>query len=114
RVDEIVYFRALNEEDIRQIVDIQLQDLEARLAQRRLGLVVTDSARTWLAGRGYDPAYGARPLKRLIQREISDRLAFALLEGRYPEGSTVTVDVAPPVLGSADLSDVGAGSLVLR
>jgi ATP-dependent Clp protease ATP-binding subunit ClpB len=114
RVDEIVYFRALNEEDIRQIVDIQLQDLEARLAQRRLGLVVTDSARTWLAGRGYDPVYGARPLKRLIQREISDRLALALLEGQYPEGSTVTVDVAPPVLGSADLSDVGADSLVLR
>ncbi|HSS09946.1 MAG TPA: ATP-dependent chaperone ClpB [Acidimicrobiales bacterium] len=114
RVDEIVYFRALNEEDIRQIVDIQLQDLEARLAQRRLGLVVTDSARTWLAGRGYDPVYGARPLKRLIQREISDRLALALLEGRYPEGSTVTVDVAPPVLGSADQSDVGADSLVLR
>jgi ATP-dependent Clp protease ATP-binding subunit ClpB len=114
RVDEIVYFRALTEGDIRQIVDIQLRDLETRLAQRRLGLVVTDSAKAWLAGRGYDPVYGARPLKRLIQREISDRLALALLEGQYAEGSTVTVDVAPPVLGSADLSDVAADSLVLR
>ena len=54
----------------------------------------------WLAHRGYDPVYGARPLKRLIQRQISDRLALALLEGKYAEGSTVTVDVAPPVVGT--------------
>jgi ATP-dependent Clp protease ATP-binding subunit ClpB len=114
RVDEIVYFRALTEADIRQIVDIQLRDLDARLAERRLGLVVTDAARAWLANRGYDPVYGARPLKRLIQREISDRLALALLEGQYPEGSTVTVDVSPPLLGSADLPEAAAPGLVLR
>ena len=78
-----------------QIVDIQLRGLDRRLADRRLGLVVTDAAKAWLAHRGYDPVYGARPLKRLIQRQISDRLALALLEGRYPEGSTVTVDVGP-------------------
>jgi ATP-dependent Clp protease ATP-binding subunit ClpB len=114
RVDEIVYFRALTEDDIRQIVDIQLRDLDARLVERRLGLVVTDAAKAWLANRGYDPVYGARPLKRLIQREISDRLALALLEGQYPEGSTVTVDVSPPLLGSADLPEAAAPGLVLR
>jgi ATP-dependent Clp protease ATP-binding subunit ClpB len=114
RVDEIVYFRALTEGDIRQIVDIQLRDLDARLAERRLGLVVTDAAKAWLATRGYDPVYGARPLKRLIQREISDRLALALLEGQYPDGSTVTVDVSPPLLGSEELPEASAPSLVLR
>jgi ATP-dependent Clp protease ATP-binding subunit ClpB len=112
RIDEIVHFRSLTEEDISQIVDIQLRGLDQRLAERRLGLVVTDAARAWLSRRGYDPVYGARPLKRLIQREISDRLALALLEGRYQEGSTVTVDAAPPVLGGADLEE--SDGLVLR
>jgi ATP-dependent Clp protease ATP-binding subunit ClpB len=99
RVDEIVPFRSLTEDDIAKIVDIQLRSLDARLKARRLTLTVTEAARAWLSGRGFDPAYGARPLKRLIQREIADRLALAVLEGRYPEGSTVTVDVAPPLLG---------------
>jgi ATP-dependent Clp protease ATP-binding subunit ClpB len=94
RIDEIVRFRALTEADIEHIVGIQLRALDARLAVRRLGLDVTDEARAWLAHTGYDPVYGARPLKRLIQREISDKLALSLLEGRYQEGSTVTVDVA--------------------
>jgi ATP-dependent Clp protease ATP-binding subunit ClpB len=94
RIDEIITFRSLTEDDIAKIVDIQLQDLDRRVADRRLTLTVTDAARSWLAAKGYDPAYGARPLKRLIQREISDALALAVLEGRYPEGSTVTVDVA--------------------
>jgi ATP-dependent Clp protease ATP-binding subunit ClpB len=112
RIDEIVHFRALTEQDIGQIVEIQLDDLGRRLAGRRLGLVVTDGAKAWLAHRGYDPVYGARPLKRLIQREVSDKLALALLEGRYPEGSTVTVDVAPVMLGSAALEP--AEGLILR
>jgi len=99
RVDEIVRFRSLTEHDIAKIVDIQLRSLDARLKDRRLALTVTEAARAWLSRRGFDPAYGARPLKRLIQREIADRLALAVLEGRYPEGSTVTVDVAPPLLG---------------
>jgi len=92
RIDEIIRFRALTEEDMRPIVDIQLRDLERRLAARRLTLEVTEGARTWLATRGYDPAFGARPLKRLIQREVGDTLARALLEGRYNEGDTVVVD----------------------
>ena len=93
RVDEIVRFRSLTEEDIAAVVDIQLRLLEQRLAGRRLGLEVTPAARSWLARKGYDPAFGARPLKRLIQRTISDPLALALLEGRYAEGDTVVVDV---------------------
>jgi ATP-dependent Clp protease ATP-binding subunit ClpB len=93
RIDEIVRFRLLTEEDIAAIVVIQLRLLEERVAARRLSLQVTEAARQWLAHRGYDPAYGARPLKRLIQREIGDRLAIGLLEGRYSEGDTVLVDV---------------------
>jgi ATP-dependent Clp protease ATP-binding subunit ClpB len=100
RIDDIVRFRSLSESDISAIVSIQLAGLERRLAARRLGLVVTEAAVGWLGHRGYDPAYGARPLKRLIQREIADRLALALLEGRYAEGSTVTVDAAVPVMAT--------------
>jgi ATP-dependent Clp protease ATP-binding subunit ClpB len=94
RIDEIVRFRSLTEADLGAIVDIQLQHLHARLAARRLSLEVTDEARAWLARRGYDPAYGARPLRRFIQRHIGDQLAMALLEGRYEEGAAVTVGVA--------------------
>jgi ATP-dependent Clp protease ATP-binding subunit ClpB len=113
RVDDIVRFRSLSEEDISAIVTIQLAALEVRLAARRLTLIVTDAATAWLGRRGFDPAYGARPLKRLIQREIADRLAMALLEGNYPEGSTVTVDAAAPVLTAAGEITLGEG-LVLR
>ncbi|HWC09834.1 MAG TPA: ATP-dependent chaperone ClpB [Acidimicrobiales bacterium] len=94
RIDEIVRFRALSEADIERIVGIQLRLLRERLAGRRLGLEVSDEAMAWLAHAGYDPAYGARPLKRVIQRSIADPLALALLEGRYGEGDTVRVDVA--------------------
>ena len=93
RIDEIVRFRPLTEDDLARIVDIQLRWLQARLAHRRLTLEVSDDARAWLARRGYDPAYGARPLRRFIQRHIGDRLALALLEGRYEDGATVKVDV---------------------
>ena len=92
RVDEIIRFRPLDRADMAGIVDIQLAGLERRLAARRLALEVTDDARRWLANRGYDPDYGARPLKRLIQREIGDRLALALLDGRFSDGTTVKVD----------------------
>ncbi|MCA1694825.1 MAG: AAA family ATPase, partial [Actinobacteria bacterium] len=94
RIDEIVRFRSLTEADIERIVAIQLRHLRDRLGQRRLGLDVSDEATAWLAQQGYDPAYGARPLKRLIQRKIADPLALALLEGRYGEGDTVSVGVA--------------------
>jgi ATP-dependent Clp protease ATP-binding subunit ClpB len=85
----------LTEADIETIVDIQLEALRQRLAtSRRLVLDVTPDARHWLAKTGYDPTYGARPLKRVIQREIADPLALALLEGRYAEGSTIRVEEA--------------------
>ena len=92
RIDEIIRFRALTMADMRPIVDIQLEELDRRMAARRLTLVVTDAARDLLATKGYDPAFGARPLKRLIQREVGDTLATALLSGAYGEGDTVTVD----------------------
>jgi ATP-dependent Clp protease ATP-binding subunit ClpB len=95
RIDEIVTFRSLTEEDLAGVVRVQLRDLERRMASRRLALSVTDEAAAWLARRGYDPAFGARPLKRLIQRSISDPLAMALLDGDVAEGATVVVDVGP-------------------
>jgi ATP-dependent Clp protease ATP-binding subunit ClpB len=93
RVDEIIVFRALTEEQLTKIVDIQLRRLEIRLADRRVTLVVTDAARKQLAKRGWDPVYGARPLKRTIQRLLQDPLAMMLLEGKFVEGDTIEVDL---------------------
>ena len=93
RIDEIVRFKPLSQDDLAIIVEIQLGKLRDRLAERRLSLVVTKAAEDWLARAGYDPDYGARPLRRVLQRNIEDPLALALLEGRYLEGSTVTVEV---------------------
>jgi ATP-dependent Clp protease ATP-binding subunit ClpB len=109
RIDEIVYFRSLTEKDLEAVVDIQLRDLARRLGERRLTLEVTPAAEAWLARRGYDPVYGARPLKRLIQRQISDPLALALLEGRYREGDTVVVDA--PLGGGPVLTGEGLTTL---
>jgi ATP-dependent Clp protease ATP-binding subunit ClpB len=92
RIDEIVRFHPLSEADLEIIVSIQLGSLRARLVERRLTLSVTPAAEAWLAKAGFDPDYGARPLRRVIQRQVEDPLAMALLEGRFPEGSTVTVD----------------------
>jgi ATP-dependent Clp protease ATP-binding subunit ClpB len=92
RIDDIVRFRELSEDDLQAIVEIQLAQLRARLDERRIALVVTDDASAALAREGFDPAFGARPLKRVIQREIGDRLALELLEGRFAEGDTVTGD----------------------
>jgi ATP-dependent Clp protease ATP-binding subunit ClpB len=93
RIDEIVRFRPLAREDLGAIVDIQLGALRERLARRRLGLEVSEDARELLAARGYDPVFGARPLRRVIQRELGDPLAMALLEGRFTDGDTVRVTV---------------------
>ena len=92
RIDEIVRFHSLTEADLNRIVSIQLLGLRGRLTERRLSLSVTPAAESWLAHAGFDPDFGARPLRRVIQRQVEDPLALALLEGRYPEGSTVTVD----------------------
>ncbi|OAI40728.1 ATP-dependent chaperone ClpB [bacterium SCGC AG-212-C10] len=92
RVDELVVFQALSENDILQIVDIQVDAVAKRLADRHLTLVVTEAARIELARLGFDPLYGARPLKRLIQRQVLDPLALRLLEGQFSEGAEVSVD----------------------
>jgi len=93
RIDEIVRFRPLSREDLFAIVGIQLADLKARLEGRRIEIEVTPEAEMWLGDHGYDPEFGARPLRRIIQRGIGDPLAIALLEGHYSEGDTVKVEV---------------------
>jgi len=93
RVDDIIRFRALTEHDLRRIVTIQTAKLRDRMADRRVTLAITDAALDWLAHEGYDPAFGARPLKRVIQREIADPAALLILGGQVTEGDTVTVDV---------------------
>jgi ATP-dependent Clp protease ATP-binding subunit ClpB len=92
RVDEIVVFDALGREEIAQIVDIQVGLLAKRLEGRKLTVHLTDAARAYLADKGFDPAYGARPLKRLIQREVQDALAMKLLDGEIREGEAVEID----------------------
>ncbi len=92
RLDEIILFNRLGREQMRAIVDIQLRRLERLLADRRIGLEVSEAAREWLAKAGYDPVYGARPLKRTIQRHLQDPLALMILEGKVKEGDTVKVD----------------------
>lgn len=92
RLDEIVVFDALSRDELGHIVELQVRELATRLADRRITLEVTDAARQWLAEQGYDPAYGARPLRRLVQKEIGDRLATALLSGDVRDGTAVVVD----------------------
>jgi len=94
RIDEIVQFRSLTEDDLSHIVGIQLEHLVQRMTERRLILEVSPAARIWLATRGFDASFGARPLKRLIQREIADKAAIIILEGRVSEDGIIAVDVA--------------------
>jgi ATP-dependent Clp protease ATP-binding subunit ClpB len=101
RVDEVIVFHRLTQEHLRKIVDIQLEHVRTRLATRRISLTLTEAAKDWLASEGYDPAYGARPLKRLIQTEIADKLALQILDGTFREDDAVQ-------------ADVGEGGLVFR
>ena len=93
RVDELIIFHSLGLEQIKAIVEIQVKKLEKRLLERRIQLKMTEKSKEWLAKEGFDPAYGARPLKRVIQKEIQDKLAMNILEGKFKEGSTITADV---------------------
>ena len=92
RIDEIIIFDRLQGEDLKQIVEIQLRRVMKRLENRGLRMQLSDAAAALVAEHGYDPMYGARPLKRAIQQDILDPLSLAILEGRYPEGSTIFVD----------------------
>jgi ATP-dependent Clp protease ATP-binding subunit ClpB len=98
RVDEIVVFRALTEAELEKIVDIQLDGLRRRLAERRVTLEVTEAAKAYLARVGYDPVFGARPLKRVIQREVETPVARLIVSGKLPDGGTVRVDVVGDAL----------------
>ena len=95
RIDETIVFQPLERDEVAKIVDLQLQKLADILEKRGLGLVVTDAARARLAADGYDPVYGARPVKRVIQQSLQNPLATELLKGVYPEGSTIEVDISP-------------------
>jgi ATP-dependent Clp protease ATP-binding subunit ClpB len=95
RVDEIVVFHRLSEEHIERIVGLQVEHLRKRLAERGLGLVLTPAAQAWIAKVGYDPDFGARPLKRVLQKEVADPIALDLLKGAFTNGDTITVDAAP-------------------
>jgi ATP-dependent Clp protease ATP-binding subunit ClpB len=94
RVDEIIVFRPLTRDQLVSIVNIQLARLQKRLAERKMTLVLTPAARSLLAERGWDPLYGARPLKRTIQRLVQDPLATRLLQGHFADGDTIEVDAA--------------------
>jgi ATP-dependent Clp protease ATP-binding subunit ClpB len=100
RLDDVVVFRALGSEELTGIVDIQVGVLARRLAARRLTLNVTDAAKEWLALNGFDPVYGARPLRRLVQSAIGDQLARALLAGDIRDGDEVVVDWPDDVTGA--------------
>src|SRR5690606_22137032 len=93
RVDSIIVFRQLSKEDIRKIVDIILDEVNHRLVEHDLTIAATDAARDWLGEHGYDAEFGARPLRRLIQTEVEDRLSDAVLAGRFSTDDVVTIDV---------------------
>ena len=93
RVDDIIRFRSLTEDDLLRIVTIQVERLRSRMADRRITLTLTDAALAWIAHEGYDPSFGARPLKRVIQREIADPASLLILAGTASEGDTVTADI---------------------
>jgi ATP-dependent Clp protease ATP-binding subunit ClpB len=93
RIDDIITFSALSLDDLKEIIDIQLARLQRMLDDRSITLDVTQEAKAYLAQEGYDPAYGARPLKRTVQRLVADPLALAILEGRFRDGELITIDV---------------------
>jgi ATP-dependent Clp protease ATP-binding subunit ClpB len=95
RIDEIIIFHPLDREQMKTIIDIQVRQLLRRLEDRKIFVSLTDAAKDWLVREGYDPAYGARPLKRAIQRHILDPLAMRVLDGEFREGDHVEVDAGP-------------------
>ena len=108
RIDELVVFHRLDERHIAQIVDIQVDQLRGRLEDRGMGLVLSDAARQHIARVGYDPDFGARPLKRVIQREVADPIALSVAPGRVPRGRPITVDASPDGLVFLRTAPVGS------
>jgi ATP-dependent Clp protease ATP-binding subunit ClpB len=103
RLDDMVVFHSLRADQLKAIVEIQLRELVARLAERRIALELTERAKAFLAERGYDPKFGARPLKRTIQRELANPLGKAIVKGEIRDGATVLVDVQGDRLAFKDL-----------
>ncbi|GAI95539.1 unnamed protein product, partial [marine sediment metagenome] len=93
RLDEIIVFHELTEEQLRSIVDLLVKDLQKRLSERKLGLELTKKAKVWLAKAGYDPLYGARPLRRAIERSVENPVSTKILRGEFKEGDTIKVDL---------------------
>jgi len=93
RLDEIIVFHELTKEQLRNIVDLMAKDLQSRLAERKLGIELTEKAKSWLAKEGYDPVFGARPLRRVIERYVENPLSTKLLRGELKEGDIVRVDL---------------------
>ena len=93
RIDEIIVFHELTEEQLREIIDLLVKDLQKRLAERNLGVELTEKAKTWLAKAGYDPIFGARPLRRALEHNVENPLSTKLLRGEFEEGDTITVDL---------------------
>ena len=98
RLDEIIVFHELNEENLRKIVDLLVKDLESRLAERKLSLEITDAAKSWLAKAGFDPVYGARPLKRAVTHYVENPLSSRVLQGEFKEGDRIIVDMVDDAL----------------
>ncbi|MCB0831044.1 MAG: type VI secretion system ATPase TssH, partial [Solirubrobacterales bacterium] len=94
RIDDTVIFHRLSKEDIGKIVEIQVDSLTRRVAERNIEIELTDDARTLLGNLGYDPTYGARPLKRVVQKQLVDQLALKILEGDFTEGDSVLIDAS--------------------
>jgi ATP-dependent Clp protease ATP-binding subunit ClpB len=92
RIDEVIFFHALGRQHLKQIIDIQIRGLVKRLEERKIHVQLSDAAKEQLVREGYDPTYGARPLKRTIQRRVLDPLALRVLEGDFVDGDTITVD----------------------
>jgi ATP-dependent Clp protease ATP-binding subunit ClpC len=92
RLDEVIVFHELNESQLRQVVDLLAKDLEKRLADRKLTIEITESAKSWLAKEGYDPVYGARPLRRALEKYVENPLSVKVLGGEFKEGDTIIVD----------------------
>jgi len=106
RVDEIVVFRSLKREEIRQIVEIMLREVNTRLKDKQIAIELSDAAKEFLIEKGFSPSFGARPLRRAIQKHIEDALAEEMLKGVVSEGSHVTVDAGPDGLSFASQPEV--------
>jgi ATP-dependent Clp protease ATP-binding subunit ClpC len=98
RLDDIIVFHELTEEQLRQIVDLMVKDLEKRLSERKLKLEMTDAAKSWLAKAGFDPIYGARPLRRAVERYVENPLSTKVLKGEFNEGDSIVVDLVDDTL----------------